>query len=140
MIEGVNASIASASVARVTAVQADAAASYAENPTQVQRIAQAPYVSPYISMDYTYDKAILQIRDSDSGEVVRQIPTDSQLRAYNRSQQAAHALLKEDPIDREIEAESRATSSTKTDDTQSSPQKGGAASDVAQAASVLISA
>jgi uncharacterized FlaG/YvyC family protein len=139
MIEGVNASIASASVARVTAVQADAAVSYAENPTQVQRIAQAPYVSPYISMDYTYDKAVLQIRDSDSGEVVRQIPTDSQLRAYNRSKQVAQTAPKEDPIDRKVEAEARATSSTKTDDTSSS-QKGGAAADAAQVASVLISA
>lgn len=137
MIEGVNASIASASVARVTAVQADAAVSYAENPTQVQRIAQAPYVSPYISMDYTYDKAILQIRDSDSGEVVRQIPTDNQLRAYNRSQQVAQTAPKEDPIDRKIEAEARATSSTKSEDTSSSDSGSAAGS---QAASVLISA
>ena len=92
MIEGVNASIASASVARVTAVQADAAVSYAENPTQVQRIAQAPYVSPYISMDYTYDKAILQIRDSDSGEVVRLKPKPVQ--RHPRNQKIHHLLIR----------------------------------------------
>ncbi len=84
MIEAVNATVAASSLVRPM-VEQEALASYAANPTQVQRIPQAPYISPYVSMNYTIDKAVLQFRDSESGEVVAQIPSDTQLRAYRRA-------------------------------------------------------
>jgi hypothetical protein len=87
MIEGVNASLANATVARQVLEQNDVARSYAANPAQVQQVARAPYVSPYIYYNDTYNKAVLAIRDSDSGEIVRQIPSDNQLRAYQKASQ-----------------------------------------------------
>lgn len=95
MIEGVNASIASASLVRPVSEQVVNARSYAANPTQVQQVPQAPYISPYISIDYTQNKAVLQIRDSDSGEVIRQIPTDNQLKAYRRASESPVTSKKE---------------------------------------------
>ena len=63
------------------------ATSYAANPERIQAAStQAPYISLYIKMDVNFDKAILQIRDGDTGDVVRQIPTESQLEAYRRAQ------------------------------------------------------
>lgn len=105
MIEAVNASVATASLLRASVEQAEAAQSYAANPTQVQRLPQAPYVSPYVSMNYTIDKAVLQFRDSESGEVVAQIPSDTQLRAYRRaaSQQPVIFEQKADAVSERIE-------------------------------------
>lgn len=47
---------------------------------------QAPYVSPYISINFDYDKAVLQIRDSDTGNVQEQFPTESRLAEIRRAQ------------------------------------------------------
>lgn len=47
---------------------------------------QAPYLSLYIKVDVNFDKAILQMRDNESGDVLRQIPSESQLEAYRRAQ------------------------------------------------------
>ena len=96
MIEGVNATIANAVLVRPVSDQAVNARSYAENPKQVQQVPQAPYISPYISMDYTNNKAVLQIRDSDSGEVIRQIPTDTQLKAYRRAAESPLSVVKQE--------------------------------------------
>lgn len=49
---------------------------------------KAPYISPYIALDYNYDRAVLQIRDSETGDVVQQFPTESRLAELRRSQQA----------------------------------------------------
>lgn len=47
---------------------------------------QAPYVSPYISVNYDYDKAVLQIRDAETGDVQEQFPTNSRLAEIRRAQ------------------------------------------------------
>ncbi len=58
---------------------------------------QAPYVSPYISVNYDYDKAVLQIRDADTGDVQEQFPTNSRLAQIRRAQaQLEQARLSED--------------------------------------------
>lgn len=88
MIEAVNSVISNAVLARGSAEQQSVARSFAANPERVQEVAQAPYVSPYISMDINYNKAVLQIRDSDTGDVVRQFPTESQMEAYRKAQAA----------------------------------------------------
>ncbi len=86
MIEAVNSVLANASLVRGAVEQQSAAKSYAANPEKVQEVAQAPYVSPYISVDRQSNKAVLQIRDSDTGDVVRQFPTEGQLKAYRTAQ------------------------------------------------------
>lgn len=88
MIEAVNSVISNAVLARGSAEQQSVARSYAANPERVQEVARAPYVSPYISMDINYNKAVLQIRDSDTGDVVRQFPSESQMEAYRKAQAA----------------------------------------------------
>ena len=47
---------------------------------------KAPYVSPYIHVDFTFDKAVLQIRDSDTGDVVDQFPSQSRLQQLRRAE------------------------------------------------------
>jgi hypothetical protein len=87
MIEAVNSVLSNAPYTKAIVEQQSVATSYAANPARVQQAAiQAPYISLYIKVDTNFDKAILQIRDSDTGDVVRQIPTESQLEAYRRAQ------------------------------------------------------
>lgn len=86
MIEAVNSTIAASSLTRAVAEQQSSAESFVANPERVQRVAQAPFVSPYISVDTNFDRAVLQIRDSDTGDVLAQYPTQSQLEAYRRAQ------------------------------------------------------
>ncbi|AEP09103.1 hypothetical protein MICA_769 [Micavibrio aeruginosavorus ARL-13] len=47
-------------------------------------VAQAPYISPYVHVDVNHDKAVLQLRDPDTGDVVRQIPSEPMLDAMRR--------------------------------------------------------
>jgi hypothetical protein len=54
---------------------------------------QAPYYSPYVFVDSNYDKAILAIRDNNTGSVTQQYPSPNQIRAYQRAQ----AALTSDP-------------------------------------------
>lgn len=86
-IEAVNSVLSNAPYTRAAVQQQSVAASYAANPARVQEAnLQAPYISLYIKVDTNFDKAVLQIRDTDTGDVVRQIPTESQLEAYRRAQ------------------------------------------------------
>ena len=87
MIEAVNSILANAAASRGTVEQQSTARSLSANPEKVQEAARVPYVSPYISVDRNFNRAILQIRDSDTGDVVRQFPTEGQLRAYQNAQQ-----------------------------------------------------
>ena len=40
---------------------------------------EIPYISPFVHVDVTYDKAVLQLRDSSSGEVLEQFPSSKVL-------------------------------------------------------------
>lgn len=87
MLEAVNSVLSNASYTRAAAEQQSVVNSYAANPARVQQAPlQAPYISLYIKVDNNFDRAILQIRDNQTGDVVRQIPTESQLEAYRRAQ------------------------------------------------------
>ncbi len=86
MIEAVNSVVSNAPLVRVSADQVNAANSFAANPDRIQQAAganlpQAPYLSPFIAWSNDYGKAVLQIRDSESGEVVTQFPSNSRLQA-----------------------------------------------------------
>lgn len=88
MIEAVNSVLSNASSTRVVAEQQSTARSYAANPEKTQEVAKTPYVSPYISIDRSSNRAVLQIRDSNTGDVKTQYPTEGQLKAYQAAQQA----------------------------------------------------
>lgn len=102
MIEAVNSVLSTSPMARVVTEQQSVVNSYAANPERVQVVAQAPYISPYIHVDVNFDKAVLQIRDADTGDVVRTIPSEGQLEAYRRAQAAqTPALNRREPSDDE---------------------------------------
>lgn len=90
MIEATNSVLSNASVTKAVAQQQSTAKSLTANPQRVQETAaRAPYISPYVSIDRGSNRAVLQIRDSDTGDVLRQYPTESQLRAYRNAQEAS---------------------------------------------------
>lgn len=93
MIEAVNSVLLNASASRQVVEQQSTARSGAANPTKVQEAATAtPFVSPYISIDRGSNRAVLQIRDSDTGDVLSQYPTKTQLRAYQNAQEYSQRL------------------------------------------------
>ena len=57
-------------------------------------VPRAPYISPYISLDLDTNKAVIQIRDSDTGDVVRQFPTERSLRLRSAEAAAREAASK----------------------------------------------
>jgi FlaG protein len=99
MIEAVNAVVANASLLRGSAEQASAARSFAANPARVQEVIQAPYVSPFIYVDVNYDKAVLQIRDSDTGDVLKQFPSEQTMAIRSRIAQSQAAQTQPDVPD-----------------------------------------
>lgn len=90
MIEAVNSTLLNASLLRGNAEQAGTARSFAANPDRVQEAAvsvpQAPFVSPFIALDVDHNTAVLQIRDSETGDVVTQFPSEQRLEAQSRRQ------------------------------------------------------
>lgn len=87
MIEAVNSVLSNGAASKNVAAQTSTAKSLSANPDKVQEAARAPYVSPYISVDRRTNQTVLQIRDSDTGDVVRQYPTQGQLKAYQTAQE-----------------------------------------------------
>lgn len=94
MIEAVNSTIASAATSRALTEAVDAVSVAPVNavlppsPQGAPDVPQAPYVSPYISVDLNYNKAVLQIRDSETGDVQQQFPTESRLAQIRRSSES----------------------------------------------------
>ena len=109
MIEAVNSSVSSSAVLRATADQASTQRAQSANPARVQEAAeplrdapQVPYISPYIHLDLNYNKAVLQIRDSSTGDVVRQFPSEESLEVRRlqslRQQQSSEPVEVEEAV------------------------------------------
>ncbi len=90
MIEAVNSSVANAQILRGSAEQLSASSvAVKAAPVAVSEVSappKAPYISPYISVDTKSNKAVLQIRNSDTGEVEQQFPTKSRLAQLSQLQ------------------------------------------------------
>jgi len=86
MIEAVKSTVAANALNRAGIEQNSTLNSYGANPTRIQQISQAPYVSPTIRVDVSTKMAILEFRESSTGDVVSQIPSESQIRAYKLRQ------------------------------------------------------
>ena len=86
MVEAVNNILQTAPVSALQAnsnagdrnARADVAAEAIEQAETKQTV-QAPFISPAIYVDLNYNTAVLQIRDSDTGDVERTIPSRSAL-------------------------------------------------------------
>ena len=91
MIEAVNSALASAQVLRSTSERSgNASASSAGAEAIVAP--QAPYISPYVTFNVDRNVAVLQLRDSETGEAVEQIPSEQTLQRqeqFARSRAAA---------------------------------------------------
>lgn len=93
MIEAVKSTLAAAPVLQRGLEQASNARSFAANPDKVQEVVEAPYVSPNVRVDNNAKIAILEFRDSVTGDVLAQIPSEAQLEAYKRRQAKQSAEL-----------------------------------------------
>lgn len=47
----------------------------------------APYISPKIRLDVDFDRAVLEFRSTETGDIVSQTPSKQQLQAYRKSTQ-----------------------------------------------------
>lgn len=83
MIEAVNSVLANASLSRGSAVQAS---NIAKIDLEAPQAPRAPYVSPIIALPPNADRAVLQVRDSETGDVLTQFPSESRIRAIQAEQ------------------------------------------------------
>ncbi len=91
MIEAVNSVVSNAPLIRIVADQVATSRSFAGDALAVESVARgpvAPYISPHISVDPVFDAAVLQLRDSDTGDVVEQFPSDKALLQRAHREQA----------------------------------------------------
>jgi hypothetical protein len=91
MIEAANTVLQTSQFVRPQAVQNSAVESFAANPDRVQKVPLAPFVSPYIHVDVNYNKAVLQLRNGDTGDVENQYPSPQTLEAQARYAAARQA-------------------------------------------------
>lgn len=90
MIEAVNSVLQTAPFVRASNEQVSTVDSLAANPERVQRAPQAPqapFVSPFIHVDVNLNKAVIQLRNGETGDVEDQFPSNAALEA--RARQAA---------------------------------------------------
>ena len=91
MIEAINASISTAASVRAIAQQVTSTESLSANPARVQKVSTASnYSSKYVQLAPDI-KPIFVVRDTSTGESIRQFPTEGQIRAYQRAQQVRDA-------------------------------------------------
>lgn len=89
MIEAVNSAIAAVSVTRSLPEQGAQSHETHNNSLEAAPSSdggvRTPFISPVVYVNTDYDRAVLQLRDSETGDVVRQIPTDNRLAAQQRA-------------------------------------------------------
>lgn len=82
MIEAVKSTVANSALLRGSVEQSSTLNSYAANPDKLQISSQTPYVSPTVRVDVNTKIAILEFRESVSGEILAQIPSEQAIRSY----------------------------------------------------------
>lgn len=81
-----------ATEAQPMAVQADPS----RDPME-RDLAKYSYFSPVMRIDVDTQKAVLQYRDSETGDVERQYPSKERLKAYGGSGPGVGAMVSEEP-------------------------------------------
>lgn len=119
MIDAVSSLVLNTSQLRGATEQVASARSYAANPERIQEAPKAPYISPFISVNVYYDRAVLQIRDSETGDVLTQFPAENQL---ERSRvEAARARSAPEPEHPEVEVKTSSGSSSSGEESVPAP-------------------
>ena len=93
MIEAVKSTVASSTMLKASADTLSTTNGYAANPDKIQSVSQAPYVSPTVRVDVLTKIAILEFRESLSGEVLAQIPSENAIRTYKMREARGDAQL-----------------------------------------------
>lgn len=88
MIEAVNAVVSNSQILRSISEQTSTTQSLSANPTKIQSAAiSAPYLSPHVDYNGGNSKPIFVVRDSNTGETLKQFPSEAQIRAYAKAAQ-----------------------------------------------------
>ena len=94
MIEAVNAVVSNSQILRSMAEQTATTQNLSANPARIQSAAiSAPYLSPHVDYNGGNSKPIFVVRDSASGEVIKQFPSEAQIRAYTRAAQVREQVI-----------------------------------------------
>lgn len=91
MVDVIGPATVGAQVPRYGSQQSQSATSVDLSALELKGGPEAPYISPYISVDINYNKAVLQIRDSDTGDVLKQFPSESRLQQIRQETAARQA-------------------------------------------------
>lgn len=94
MIDAVKTTLANSSLQKQSLEQTSTLTSYSADPERLQAVAQAPYVSPTVRIDNNAKIAIMEFKESETGEVVLQVPSEQQLRAYKAREAREDAKLR----------------------------------------------
>lgn len=94
MIEAVNAVVSNSQILRSIAEQTSTTQVLSANPSKVQSAAiAAPYLSPHVDYNGGNSKPIFVVRDSATGETIKQFPTEAQIRAYTKAAQVREQVM-----------------------------------------------
>lgn len=147
MIEAVTSAVSNAQQVRAATDQTATLNSFAASQQAVESVSRgpvAPYLSLNVAVDTTYDTAIFQIRDSGTGDVIDQFPSEPTLQ--QRQAQAARQEAAREEAARQQQAPSTADVSSTTFQASviaqqsSAPSLEGSSAGVAQAAVAALSA
>lgn len=109
MIEAVNAVVSNSQVLRNIAEQTSTTQTLSANPTRIQSAAvSAPYLSPHIDYNGGNSKPIFVVRDSTTGETLKQFPSEAQIRAYHQAAQMRERVIAAQAQNRGDDAEAAA--------------------------------
>lgn len=90
MIEAVKSTVANAELLRGNIAQTGTDRSFAANPSRLQEVpaepVRAPFISPVVHVDVNTNQAVLQYRESETGDVVREIPSQNRTEELRRSE------------------------------------------------------
>lgn len=82
MIEAVKSSIAASPALKAGLEQSSSSRNFVAESGKGAPVPAAPFVSPTVRVDVNTKIAILEFKESDTGEVVMQVPSERQISAY----------------------------------------------------------
>ncbi len=89
MLEAVNSTISNAPLIKAASPQVQKPAPSNFSRSDYINVTGANYNSRVVSLDEATRRAIIQIRDSNTGKSLKQFPTEGQIRAYINAQSVA---------------------------------------------------
>jgi hypothetical protein len=93
MIEAVNSVVSNSQTLRSISEPVSTTQNLSVSPARIQTAAVvAPYLSPHVDLSGGNSKTIYVVRDSSTGETVRQFPSEAQIRAYAKAVNAREQM------------------------------------------------